>query len=116
MYTDQQLRKITHDKQPKDRAVSVGQLTQRYAPKRDAAAASLITELRSAMAELADDLFQTHCRLALIQEGKIIIDVDDPSMVYLFRRKYLFPLREHLARTLPKIVIGDIQFRARSTE
>ena len=56
--------------------------------------------------------FARHCRLADFGRGMLTIGVDDPALVPELRQRYVFVLRERLARELPDIGLVDIRFRA----
>ncbi len=112
MFTDEQLRRMTQYKQPKRRAEPIGRLLRGFADHRHQLSQGLLLQLKSAIDEVVDDLFQDHCRSITIECGTVTIGIDDPALVYQFRRKYLFLLREHLVGAVPQAKICDVRFCA----
>lgn len=110
MPSDQELRRRTERKQPRQSALPIGRLLQRYAHRSLVHRRSSLESVKSAVAEVVDGEFMTHCRSLRVQGGALIIEIDDPALAYHYRRKYLFSLREHLARVVPQARIIDIRF------
>ena len=53
-------------------------------------------EVISTVAGCVDDEFKKHCCLFVTARGKLIVSVDDPSLVYPVRQRWLGPLRRVL--------------------
>ncbi|MFQ5590601.1 MAG: DciA family protein [Phycisphaerae bacterium] len=43
----------------------------------------------SIIAEVVDEEFKAHCRLASVHNGRIVINVDQPALVYHMRMRWL---------------------------
>ena len=111
MTGDTLLEKLCHDRQPRRRAASVGDLVRQFG-KAAAARASVMQRLNKALESVIAAPFARHCRLEDFGRGMLTIGVDDPALVPELRQRYLFLLRESLARELPDIGPVDIRFRA----
>ncbi len=111
-FSDEQLRRMTRDKQPRTRQAGIGLLARQATQAGDPAFQATAAQVRSAVEEAVDDLFRKHCRVIRVEQSKLTIAVDDPSMIYELRRRYLFRLREHLACVVPRARITDVHFCA----
>ncbi len=110
MFSDERLRRMTQDTQPRTRLTGIGLLVRQVTQEGDPGFQATAAQVRSAVEEIADDLFRKHCWVLRIERSKLTIAVDDPSLIYELRRRYLFPLREHLASAVPRARITDIHF------
>ena len=111
--TDEQLQRIWRAKQPRGRTESIGgSLAEGLSKRHDGEVGKLIVQIRSAMEEVVDDMFREHSRLITFDRGTVTIAIDDPALVYSFRMKYVFPLREQLRSALPSARVNDVRFRA----
>lgn len=111
-FSDQQLRWMTQNKQPRTRLTGIGRLVRQVTQAGDPAVQATAAQVRLAVEETVDDLFRTHCRVLRVERSKLTIEVDDPALVYECRRRYLFRLREHLADAVPRARITDVYFCA----
>ncbi|MGB2986961.1 MAG: DciA family protein [Phycisphaerae bacterium] len=67
----------------------VEKLVARAGVQGDAAAQALA----SAITELVDDEFRSHCRVTVMDGRTLVINVDGPGLVYPMRMRWLAPLR-----------------------
>ncbi len=107
---DKYLHEITRRKQPRRFAHLIGDLLD--AQSQQHLRIGLLGDLSAAIREVTDPQFQEHCGALQFRRGVLVIGVDDPGLVYWFRRQYLFLLREHLSRVMPQAGVREIQFRA----
>ena len=112
MFSDERLRRITQDKQPRTRLVGIGLLARQVTQVGDPAFQATAAQVRSAVEETVDDFFRKHCWVLRVERSKLTIAVDDPALIYESRRRYLFRLREHLACAVPRARITDLHFCA----
>lgn len=110
MFSDEQLRRMTQEKQPRTRLAGIGLLVRQVTQAGDPAFQATAAQVRSAVEETVDDLFRKHCWVLRVERNKLTIAVDDPSLIYELRRRYLFRLREHLACAVPRARITDVHF------
>lgn len=109
-FSDERLLLMTQNKQPRTRLTGIGPLVRQVAQAGDPAFQATAAQVRSAVEEAVDDLFRKHCWVLRVERSKLTIAVDDPSLVYELRRRYLFRLREHLASVVPRARITDVHF------
>lgn len=109
MLSDETWRRITACKQPRNRTVAIGDLAGRVASSYSEVIDGQLTGLRQALDAVVDDDFRGHCQVMGLRRGRLVIGVDDPARVDLMRRRYLFPLLEHLSSATPARVT-DIQW------
>ncbi len=112
MSSDEQLRRLTRDKQPRTRLAGIGLLARQVTQAGDPAFQATAAQVRSAVEEAVDGLFRKHCHVIRVEQSKLTIAVDDPALIHEFRRRYLFYLREHLADAVPRARITDVHFCA----
>lgn len=112
MFSDQQLRRMTQDKQPRTRLAGIGLLVRQVTQAGDPAFQAAAAQVRSAVEEIGDDFFRKHCWVLRVERSKLTIAVDDPALIYESRRRYLFRLREYLACAVPRARITDVHFCA----
>lgn len=112
MIGDERLRRIWEAQQRPDAARTIGDLVEPYGGRHAQAMLRILVEIRRVIAAVVDQPFKDHCQRMSYDAGLLTIGVDDPGMVYMFRRRYLFLLRQQLGRSLPHVLIQDIRFKA----
>lgn len=111
MAGDTLLQKLCHDRQPRRQATAVGDLVRQFG-EAATTRVSVMRRLNEVVESIIAAPFARHCRLEDFGRGMLTIGVDDPALVPELRQRYLFLLRESLARELPDIGPVDIRFRA----
>ncbi len=110
MLTDEQWLDMTRCKQPRRRTVSVGPLVQEFIHRKGHQDQALAAEVKAAVQQVVDEPFRKHSREITMTGNTVTITIDDPALLYEFRRKYLFALREHLATAVPRAKVSDVRF------
>ena len=112
MLSDEQLRRIGQCRRAPRGPVRIGELVDRRRFATDTGHARLMGELRNAVADAVGEPLRKHVRALQLKQGTLTVELDDPGVVYVFRRNYLFALREHLAGSVPEARVSDVRFRA----
>lgn len=108
------LKQISRWKQLPQAAITIGELVQRPGSiEQQQKQQQRMQELQAALERVAGDRFRSHCRVLGFQRGLLTIGLDDPAIVYIFRRERLFALREELARSFSDVVV-HIRFEVES--
>lgn len=74
-------------------------LTDRLADRVRTGDADGPARIAAAMADVVDDEFRTHCRVASVSASRLVIHVDAHDLVYSMRVHWLYRLRGALAGT-----------------
>ncbi len=110
MLTDEQWLDMTRYKQPRRRTASVGPLVHEFIRRQGHQDQGLVAEVKAAVHQVVDESFRKHSRAITMRGSTVTITIDDPALLYEFRRKYLFVLREHLAAAVPRARVYDVRF------
>jgi hypothetical protein len=110
MLTDEQWLDMTRCRQPRRRAASVGPLVHEFIRSKGHQDQGLVAEVKAAVHQVVDESFRKHSRAVTMTGSTVTITIDDPALLYEFRRKYLFALREHLAAAVPRAKVCDVRF------
>ena len=64
---------------------------------------------------LVDDEFRAHCRLAGLNNGVLVVNVDEPARVSEMRHRWLAPLRRAVSGRGKNVRVGTIVFTLGTT-
>jgi hypothetical protein len=103
-----QLEWIQKNRSRRPRTRLAGVWVERLARKADSN--ELLSPIAEAVADLVDEEFRTHCRLADIRAGTLVVQVDRASLVYPMRLHWLRPLSRRLRERAATRRIGRISF------
>ena len=100
MDSTRQLRWIQRNRGKRDRVREAGTLIQELTQRTEAADDA--ARIATAIAGAVDREFRTHCRIATTHSATLVIRVDEASLVYPMRLRWL----SALARGLAEIRVG----------
>jgi len=97
MIADSQLEWVQKNRARKDRTHRVGLPIQQLVRQLETRAAATTPEILAAIADVADEEFRRHCRIIALDRKTLLVTVDDASMVYVMRLRWLGVLHSTLS-------------------
>jgi hypothetical protein len=92
-----QLQWVQRNRHREGRVLRAGTMIQGIA--RQMKAEDEAVRVAGAVAELVDDEFRRHCRIAAVRSATVVVHVDHPSLVYSMQQQWLSPLSRALQGT-----------------
>lgn len=68
------------------------------------------SEVWQVIMAMVDDDFVSHCSIEAVRHGTLMIRVDDSRLVYSYRIRWSWELREQIRRACPNAHINDVRF------
>lgn len=106
-----QLARIQENRAQRVRVVSAGVLIKRLAERIRDRSFGPASEVASIVAELVDDEFRRHCRVAAVRAGRVDFSVDRGNLVWPMRVRWAEKLTAELATRHASRSIRGITFR-----
>ena len=107
----EQLIKIQQNRGQRSRVVSVGTRVQLLAQRIRDRSFGPASEVASILASVVDDEFRRHCRVAVVQAGRVEFSVDRGDLVWAMRMRWAERLAEGLAARRSSGAIKGVTFR-----
>ncbi len=70
-----------------------------------------VLAVASTVARLVDREFMTHCRIASVSKGTMVVNVDAPALVYPMRMRWLDTLRTALCKRRTRTLVAAVVFQ-----
>lgn len=114
--SNENLRWVHRNRQPRDRAVAIGGLAERIVAERVQPTGRRVAAVQRVLAEQVDQEFMTHCTLGPLEGGTLTLLVDDPAWVYALRQRWLVPLLEQFRAVRSQVRVTSLRFVAGKSE